>query len=521
MAIKTRNGTANNDTLTGTTGIDWFYGLDGNDLLRGDKGNDFLSGGNGNDTLEGGIGADTLHGGTGNDTFLYKSIIDAKIDPINSQEQINDFSVGDKIDFSAITTRHFIGNEEFNGIVGEIRYGYSYGYNYGLNAMDNIDVMGMMGMSSKNSASLQMDSDGDAVADIQIAVKQINNTKAINLVETSTNSGAFILATDLVKNGDTSSSSLTGGSGNDTISGLAGNDTLIGFSGRDNLSGGDGNDAIYGGLGSDTLTGNAGIDYFTFTRPEEISYRNDSGDTITDFSNGDQIVISMAGIPLDYIGSASFSGVTAQYRFNGNSITFDFDGDTTTDAVINVNDFSATGSLGESPTVPNRLVFVANKNLVGTSSNESLSGSFTNDTLKGLDGNDTLSGSDGNDTLEGGNGNDIIIGGKGDDKLTGGSGNDIFRYLSDTDLSRYSYDGETITDFTTGDKIDLSGIDANSNIAGNQSFMFIGSNGFNDIAGELRLSYDTLYGDIDGDGYNDIAIDFQNSLTLTTTDFIL
>lgn len=198
MAIKTRNGTANNDTLTGTTGIDWFYGLDGNDLLRGDKGNDFLSGGNGNDTLEGGIGADTLHGGTGSDIFLYKSIVDAKIDPINSQEQINDFSVGDKIDFSAITTRHFIGNEEFNGIVGEIRYGYSYGYNYGLNAMDNIDVivMGMMGMSSKNSASLQMDSDGDAVADIQIAVKQINNTKAINLVETSTNSGVFILATE-------------------------------------------------------------------------------------------------------------------------------------------------------------------------------------------------------------------------------------------------------------------------------------------------------------------------------------
>jgi Ca2+-binding RTX toxin-like protein len=126
MAINTKMGTSANDTLTGTAGIDWLYGLDGNDSLVGGTGNDMLSGGNGNDILQGGLGADELFGGAGADTFVYKSVADIQIDPLNLTEEVHDFSAGDKLDFSALTSRHFIGNAEFNGVAGEIRYTYSY-----------------------------------------------------------------------------------------------------------------------------------------------------------------------------------------------------------------------------------------------------------------------------------------------------------------------------------------------------------------------------------------------------------
>ena len=116
MAIK--SGTANNNTVTGTAGWDTLYGLAGNDTLNGGTGRDILSGGDGNDILIGGAGPDSLHGGVGNDTFKYLAFKHADGD------RIIDFSAADRIDFSAIAAagRHFIGNAQFKGVAGEIRY---------------------------------------------------------------------------------------------------------------------------------------------------------------------------------------------------------------------------------------------------------------------------------------------------------------------------------------------------------------------------------------------------------------
>ena len=67
-----------------------------------------------------------------------------------------------------------------------------------------------------------------------------------------------------------------------------------------------------------------------------------------------------------------------------------------------------------------------------------------------------------------------------------------------------SHEGrDTIFDFTSADKIDLSVIDAKSNDPGNDAFRFIGTKGFSGKSGELRykkMASDTyIYGDINGD----------------------
>ena len=90
--------------------------------------------------------------------------------------------------------------------------------------------------------------------------------------------------------GTPGSDTLVGGSGNDQISGGKGDDFILGGSGNDNLSGDEGNDILIGGLGNDVLHGGLGSDIF-------LHSAGDGQDTITDFQNGDRLVL--AGYTLD------------------------------------------------------------------------------------------------------------------------------------------------------------------------------------------------------------------------------
>jgi Ca2+-binding RTX toxin-like protein len=109
----------------------------------------------------------------------------------------------------------------------------------------------------------------------------------------------------------------------------------------------------------------------------------------------------------------------------------------------------------------------------GTSGANHIIGTSAADTILGFGGNDFLEGRGGNDIIDGGSGNDRIIGGGGADRLTGGLGSDTFVYTSLSDLSKV-YGAELITDWSGQDYIDLSAIDANAMIAGNQAFKFAG-----------------------------------------------
>ncbi|MGO4386909.1 cadherin domain-containing protein [Microvirga sp. 2YAF29] len=163
----------------------------------------------------------------------------------------------------------------------------------------------------------------------------------------------------------------------------------------------------------------------------------------------------------------------------------------------------------------------------GTARNDVLRGNIGRDKLSGGAGNDKLYGNGGNDQLLGGSGNDKLQGGLGADRLTGGSGADTFIFKSVAESTMGTSGRDTILDFSTRqkDKIDLSGIDANTTKAGNQAFLFIGTKAFGGRAGELRYEKaksDTyIHGDVNGDKIADFTIHLDDRVNLSKGYFFL
>jgi Ca2+-binding RTX toxin-like protein len=80
--------------------------------------------------------------------------------------------------------------------------------------------------------------------------------------------------------------------------------------------------------------------------------------------------------------------------------------------------------------------------------------------------------------MVGGTGNDTLIGGVGGDFLVGNEGADIFKYTAVEESQNTVLWGanqlDQIADFTQGqDKIDLSTIDADPGLPGDQAFVFV------------------------------------------------
>jgi Ca2+-binding RTX toxin-like protein len=156
-----------------------------------------------------------------------------------------------------------------------------------------------------------------------------------------------------------------------------------------------------------------------------------------------------------------------------------------------------------------------NDGIVGSRDNDRLDGGAGNDRLDGGAGNDRLLGQDGHDLLLGRSRNDVLNGGTGDDTLVGGSGREfmkgesgddhfVFHARSDTGVASR----DVIVDFEHGDTIDLSTLDANITLRGNQSFAFVSD--FTGSAGQLQWDATSsgflVSGDVDGDATADFAI---------------
>jgi Ca2+-binding RTX toxin-like protein len=174
--------------------------------------------------------------------------------------------------------------------------------------------------------------------------------------------------------------------------------------------------------------------------------------------------------------------------------------------------------------------FVENLLLTGATAING-TGNALDNTLTGNGANNTLSGFAGNDVLSGGAGNDALIGGTGMDTMTGGTGNDRFVFDDGDFSSKTSTGADVIVDFTPGDKIDLSLVDALStatpyNQPGDQAFVFIGHNRFH-IQTARELRYDVsggntyVYGSVNGDATADFCIKILGIHTLTSADFVL
>jgi serralysin len=166
--------------------------------------------------------------------------------------------------------------------------------------------------------------------------------------------------------------------------------------------------------------------------------------------------------------------------------------------------------------------------LDGRGGNDTLSGLGGNDILIGGSGSDTLLGGAGNDALRGDGGNDILNGGAGADRMTGGSGSDRFVWSAMEDLGTLAL-GDVITDFRSGqDKLDLSAIDANLGVAGNQAFALLATQGANfTAAGQLRYVHDAaanktyVEGNVDAGLTADFRITLDSIVPLKQTDVIL
>ncbi len=190
------------------------------------------------------------------------------------------------------------------------------------------------------------------------------------------------------------------------------------------------------------------------------------------------------------------------------------------------------------------------ENAIGGSGADTIFGNEVANVLTGNAGDDILNGLAGNDTLIGGDGADRLTGGDGVDFLMGGAGNDIF--IGEINATTVASKGgnislDVILDFAKGDLLDLSGIDANALVDGNQAFTLVGSANpknageisirtFGNMnAAEAALGMDldgvdgkspfggpvsVVFGNVDG-GAADFAIVFVDSPPLTVSDFIM
>ena len=134
----------------------------------------------------------------------------------------------------------------------------------------------------------------------------------------------------------------------------------------------------------------------------------------------------------------------------------------------------------------------------------------------------TLNGSQFANSLVGGAGADVITGGGGADLLTGGFGADTFVFAATSDSAPTARD--VILDFGVGDRIDLSGIDANTGLAGDQGFTLNNQTGH---AGDMAMFYDAQ-GDrtvvlhyTDNSAQASSIFELAGNHGLTTSDFIL
>lgn len=147
-------------------------------------------------------------------------------------------------------------------------------------------------------------------------------------------------------------------------------------------------------------------------------------------------------------------------------------------------------------------------------------------------GNDSITGNAAGNSLTGGGGNDTLRGGAGTDRLEGDAGADIFVFGGVGESHDYAWrsDGkksipDMLLDFTSGtDKIDLSGIDAKLDTAGDDAFTFIGTNAFSGVAGELRAEVlggqVHILADVNGDRVADLHI-VASGTQILVSDFIL
>ena len=155
---------------------------------------------------------------------------------------------------------------------------------------------------------------------------------------------------------------------------------------------------------------------------------------------------------------------------------------------------------------------------------QALTGASRVETLRGIE---NVIGTASGDRLGGTQGGNVLEAGRGFDEMTGRGGGDRFVFRSVQDAPVDAEATDLIMDYTAaqGDRIDLRLIDAQSGVAGNQAFSFIGAAAFSGRQGQLRAERlqdgILLELDVNGDGRADMHIGLVNVAAINAGAFLL
>ena len=484
LAGKTINGIL---TLNGSSGADTLIGSSGDDILSGKGGADIIQAGDGNDTIlinsnevpsgetiDGGAGYDKLVVGNSN---MHPGATISNMEELDlasglqevflTSAQLADFDVITHLDGGGASFSITAQNAGTYSLAGKTITGILT-----LNGSSGADTLiGSAGndiLSGKGGADIIQAGDGNDT--ILIGSGEAAPGESIDggagfdqLVINDPNtdlSGVTITGIEeiVLANGVSAGTlkltgfndvfigagTVFGGGGDDRLIGLGGDDHFTGGAGNDLLEAGDGNDTLLGdgdagAAGNDLLFGNAGDDILVGGAGDDSLWGGAGADTLD------------GGDGFDY---AQYGDATAAVSIDLTADSSTWTGDAHGDTLISIDAFDLTIL------------------------NDVFHGADGDDKVVARAGDDQLFGGGGNDTLVAGEGNDILSGGLGADVLIGEQGADTFKYTSVEESSGALVNGvqqiDDITDFTQGeDKIDLSAIDANGMLAGDQAFTFL------------------------------------------------
>ncbi len=288
--------------------------------------------------------------------------------------------------------------------------------------------------------------------------------------------------------GDSFGNIISGNRGDNLLTGGLGGDTIMGGAGYDNINGGPGNDTLYGGAGIDAL------DYTTSLSSIRVNLslvglaQSIGGANGVDVISGFEAVLGsnfadiISGDSLDnyiigYAGNDTIVGGSGRDFLDGGLGSDSINGGLGVDIVVyTTSDVSARVNLQTGIAF-----YVGNSAVIDTLAS-------VEDVICG-NGDDLITGSSAANYIFAGPGFDTIVGSLGSDRLEGGDGRDVFVFNFVDDSSALSPDtilaGGMSFPFelpisafgafegagsALGDRIDLSGIDANTTLAGNQMF---------------------------------------------------
>ena len=293
---------------------------------------------------------------------------------------------------------------------------------------------------------------------------------------------------DLI-NGDAGANILKGRGGDDLLLGLGGNDTLDGGAGADDMRGGAGNDVYFVDNVGDRVTELAGQGVDKVNTTVSFDARGSHIENIAIIGSGRANVV---GNELDNVIAGNNQANAINGGLGADRMAGGLGNDVYT--VDNIGDVVIEAANAGTDTVKAGISFTLGANV------ENLT-LVTNRQINAI-GNAL------DNVIVGNARPNVIIGMGGRDLMTGGAGADRFDFRAVSDSPFAAFD--RITDLSDEDVINLSTIDARTDVAGDQAFTLVSA--FSGQSGQMTLTFNASAGftvlaaDVNGDGVGDFRI---------------